>query len=488
MSSPSPSEAKHVNSPINGYTILVAVIAALAGLLFGFDTGIISGAMLYIQPDFNLADHPLEEGLIVSAVVLGAIFGAAGGGKLADGFGRRRTVIVTAIIFALGSVASAFAPDPVLLIIGRIALGVAIGIASCVAPLYISEMAPPQIRGALVSLNQLMITIGIVAAYAVNLLFSDLATQKVLTGHEAWAWMLGCGAFPAVVLGIGMMLLPDSPRWLASRGRNEDAARTLRRIRGVEDVDTEMAEIKDSLKSEAQQTSNLAELAKPWLKPLLILGIGLGVFQQFSGINTVIYYAPTIFKFAGYESNNAAILATGGVGLFNVLMTVVAVFLMDRVGRRPLLLLGLAGMTLSLLSLGLAFHFHAPDASGALPEGSMLPEICLISLLAYVGSFAISLGPIFWLIISEIYPIKIRGMAMGLATMIQWVANFIITLTFLYLIHQLGEAGTFWVYSAITLIAWIFSWFLMPETKGVTLEDIEEHCRAGKPLRQLGKA
>ncbi|MEM1058291.1 MAG: sugar porter family MFS transporter [Verrucomicrobiota bacterium] len=490
MTSPTPpadGPPPQVNAPINGYTIMVAVVAALGGLLFGFDTGVISGAMLYIEPYFDLKDAPNTVGWIVAGVVLGAIFGSAVGGKLADAVGRRRLVIITAVMFALGSLGCAYAPAVEWLIAGRVFLGLAIGVASCVAPLYISEMAPPQIRGGLVSLNQLMITIGIVFSYAVDYGFSVLEENGTLTAGQAWGWMLGFGAIPAVVLGVGMMLLPDSPRWLAAKGRRADAERTLKKIRGTEDVSGEMAEIDESLKEASEESkSDWSELARPWLRPLLIVGIGLGIFQQFSGINTVIYYAPTIFKMAGYESDSVAILATAGVGLLNVIMTVVAVFLMDRVGRRPLLLIGLTGMCISLIALGGAFYANPPDAAGQV-TGTALPIICLASLLLYVGSFAISLGPIFWLLISEIYPTKIRGLAMGLATMIQWGANLAVTQSFPNLIATLDPFGTFWLFGGLCVAALLFSYILMPETKGVTLEEIEEHCRAGKPLGALGK-
>lgn len=479
------SSPARVNTPVNAYTIMVAIVAALGGLLFGFDTGVISGAMLYIEPYYGISNDPNTVGWIVAGVVLGAILGAAVGGKLADAFGRRRSVVVTAVMFAVGSIACAYAPSPDWLIAGRIFLGFAIGIASCVAPLYISEMAPPQIRGGLVSLNQLMITIGIVFSYAVDYGFSTMAEAGTLTQREAWGWMLGFGFFPAVILGVGMLMLPDSPRWLAAKGRRDDAERTLKKIRGTDNVSQEMAEIDESLREEDKEAKgSWSELLQPWLRPLLIVGIGIGVFQQFSGINTVIYYAPTIFKLAGYESDSVAILATAGVGLFNVIMTVVAVFLMDKVGRRPLLLTGLVGMMISLMALGYAFYVKDTSAGSDL---GAIPVICLVSLLLYVGSFAISLGPIFWLLISEIYPTKIRGLAMGLATMIQWGANLAVTQSFPNMIATLKPFGTFWLFGGLCVAAWIFAFYLMPETKGVTLEEIEDHCRDGKPLRKLGK-
>lgn len=445
------------------FVFFVAGTAALAGLLFGYDTGVISGAILFIKDQFALTAG--QEEVVVSAVLIGAVIGAALSGQLSDRFGRRKVIIVTAVIFALGSIGTALAPTVVFLIAGRIVIGLAIGVASFAAPLYISEVAPVNARGGLVSLNQLAITIGIVLSYVVD---------YSLAGHQSWRWMFGLGVLPAIILGGGMMFLPASPRWLISRGLGVKAKEVLRRIRGVDDVAQEMDAIQETLEG---GKGGWKELFEPWLRLPLFIGIFLGFFQQMAGINVVIYYAPTIFGFAGFPSASAAILATTGVGIVNVLMTVVAIRLVDRMGRRPLLAIGLAGMVVSLVALG--FAFNMATLSGA------LKWIAVGSLMLYVASFAISLGPIFWLIIAEIFPLKVRGRAMSLATMLSWVFNLIIAMTFLTMIQKVGRAGTFWMYGLISITGWFFCYFFVPETKGRSLEQIEEHWKKGGAPRDL---
>jgi sugar porter (SP) family MFS transporter len=449
--------------PNTRFVTMVAGISALGGLLFGYDTGVISGAILFIQQDFALSGT-LEE-VVISSVLLGAVIGAAVGGPLADGMGRRRALILTAVIFALGAVGTALAPDVAWLIAGRVIVGAAIGAASFTAPLYISEVSPVAIRGRLVSLNQIALTAGIVVSYLVD---------YALSGARGWRWMFGLAAIPAVALGVGMLFVPESPRWLISRALPEKAHAVLQRIRGTADVDGELTEIRTSVD---QQSGGWTELLSPLVRPALIVGIGLAIFQQVTGINTVIYYAPTIFQFAGFTSASVAILATVGVGVVNLAMTVVAMLLLDRVGRRPLLLVGLAGMVLSLGVLGLAFAVPALQAN--------LGWIAVGSLMAYVGSFAIGLGPVFWLLISEIYPLKIRGLAMSVATVANWGMNLLVALTFLTLIQLMGRPATFWLYGVVGVGAWIFAYRLVPETKGRTLEDIEAHWRSGGHPRGL---
>ena len=434
---------------------IVSAISALSGLLFGYDTGVISGAILFVQEDFHLTTF--QEEVVVSAVLLGAMIGAAVGGRLADRFGRRTMLIQVALLFMVGAIGTSLAPSPAWLSSGRLVVGIAIGIASFTAPLYISEISPADVRGKLVSLNQLMITIGIVCSY-----LADYA----LAGIRGWRAMFGLAAVPAVILLIGLLFVPESPRWFLNQGLLVQARAVLLRVRKATEVDSELAEIEASLR---QQEGGWRELLSPGLRPALIIGIGLAVFQQFTGINTVIYYAPTIFKFAGFQSA-AAILATAGVGIINVLLTIVALWLLDRAGRRPLLLYGLVGMILSLGVLG--FAFLSPDMTPA------MAGVSVGSVMVYVACFAIGLGPVFWLMISEIYPLKIRGRAMGVAAVANWGSNLLVALTFLSLLRSIGRPWTFWLYALVGLFAWFFVFRRVPETKGKTLEQIEAGWRA----------
>lgn len=459
------SDAKRVDakSSNRGFVYLAAGISALGGMLFGYDIGVISGAILFIKKDFSLSAG-LEE-IVVSSVLLGSLVGAVAGGILADRLGRRKLLIITAAVFGLGAIGAALAPDTTWLIVARIVAGIAIGIASFVAPLYISEIAPVAIRGKLVSINQVALTGGIVISYLIDYAFA---------GAQQWRWMFAMAVIPAAAFGIGLFFIPDSPRWLIGRGHVDRARAVLKKIRAPDEVEGELTRIQ---KSAAQQKGSWSELLSPALRPAMIVGIGLAIAQQVTGINTVIYYAPTIFKFAGLSSASVAILASVGVGVVNVALTLVAMQLIDRVGRRPLLLVSLAGMSASLAVLGLAFAL--PKASGS------LGWIAVTSLMVYVGSFAIGLGPVFWLVLSEIYPLRMRGRAMSVGTVANWGANLIVALTFLTLTQVLGKAATFWLYALVSIGAWLFAYFLVPETKGKTLEQIEAHWRAGKKPREL---
>ena len=454
------ADAKAAPQP---FVYLATAISALGGMLFGYDIGVISGAILFIKKDFSLSAG-VEE-VVVGSVLLGSLVGAAVGGILADSFGRRKLLMVTAFVFGLGAIAAALAPDSAWLIAARIVAGAAIGIASFVAPLYISEIAPVDIRGKLVSINQLALTGGIVVSYLIDYVFADT---------QAWRWMFAMALIPAAAFGFGLMFIPDSPRWLVSRGRAAQARVALTRIRPREEVEDELRRIQHSV---GQQQANWSELLSPMLRSAMIVGVGLAIAQQITGINTVIYYAPTIFRLAGLSSASVAILASVGVGAVNVVLTMAAMQLIDRVGRRPLLLVSLAGMALSLFVLGLAFAL--PQASGN------LGWIAVGSLMIYVGSFAIGLGPVFWLVLSEIYPLHIRGRAMSIGTAVNWSVNLIVALTFLTLTQVLGNAATFWLYGIVSVGAWLFAFFLVPETKGKTLEEIEAHWWTGKRPREL---
>ncbi|HUN48613.1 MAG TPA: sugar porter family MFS transporter [Stellaceae bacterium] len=442
---------------------LIASIAALGGLLFGYDTGVISGALLFLRQAFHLS--PFMEGVVTSIALAGAALGAAFGGVLADRFGRKPVILLTAAIFVVGAVISAAAATLSLLLLGRLLVGIGIGVSSMLAPLYLAETAPAEARGALVSLNQLMITIGILVSYLVGYAFA---------ASGEWRWMLGLGGLPGVILATGMLFLPETPRWLAGHGRMEDARTALSRLRGSDtataDIDREVAELRSDLRRE-DRARRREEMGATALRRPLIIGVGLAIFQQVTGINTVIYFAPTIFQSAGLASASASILATAGVGAVNVLMTVVAIRLIDRVGRRALLLTGLVGMMLALCVLALGFLLGA--SSGA------LGWIVALSLMAYVACFAIGLGPVFWLLISEIFPLAVRARGMSIATIANWGSNLIVALTFLSLLHIVGRPGTFFLYAALTLAAFVFTRALVPETKGRSLEAIESGWESG---------
>ncbi|HMG32910.1 MAG TPA: sugar porter family MFS transporter [Blastocatellia bacterium] len=441
------------------FVYVAAVFAALGGLLFGYDTGVISGAEIFIKNVFQLS--AFAQGVIVSGVLIGAVVGALSGGRLADRYGRRRVLIVTSIIFGLGSIMSAVATSPGSLIGGRIVVGLAIGLASTTVPVYISEVSPARARGWMVSLFQLAITVGILCAYLVDYAFA---------ASGGWRWMLGLAVVPALIFGLGMIVLPESPRWLAQHGHTDTARDVLGRIRDEEDARKELHEIEDSLKQQVQ-SGTWAELLGASVRPALIVGVGLAVFQQVTGINTVIYYAPTIIQSAGIPSASGAILATAGIGVVNVLMTIISMRLVDRMGRRPLLLTGILGMAVTLTVFGLAFRLSI--------NGGALAWIAVISLMAYVASFAISLGPIFWLLISEIYPLKIRGLAQGTAATFNWGSNLVVSLLFLPLLEAIGPSWTYLLYALLALAAFAFSYYLVPETKGRTLEQIEKSLNKG---------
>ena len=440
------------------FVYVAASFAALGGLLFGYDTGVISGALIFIKREFGLTTAAEE--VVVSGVLLGATIGAIFGGKAADLFGRRRVLLVTAAIFGIGALASAVAPSPTILIVSRVVLGLAIGLASTNVPVYLSEVAPPHARGWVVSLFQLAVTVGIVVAYL---------TDYAFAGIEGWRWMLGLAVVPALVFGIGMFFLPETPRWLIRGGHHEVAQRVLVRIRELPDVNVEIEEIKASLAQQAE-SGHWTDLLRRQVRPALVVGLGLAIFQQITGINTVIYYAPRILQSAGFNSASGAILATVGVGVVNVGMTIVAMFLVDRAGRRPLLLVGIAGMIVTLGTLGLSFRISNPSGQ--------LAWISVICLMGYVASFAISLGPIFWLLIAEIYPLKIRGLAEGTAATFNWASNLIVSLTFLTLVEKLGASSTFLLYAVASVASWVFAYCFVPETKGRSLEQIEAFWRA----------
>ncbi len=439
----------------NGLLVRVSMIAAIGGLLFGYDTGVISGALLYIKGDLHAGS--LAQEWIVSSLLLGAIVGAIASGYLADAISRKWTKVISGTVYVIGALGCAFAVNIPMLIGFRFVLGLSVGTASFVAPLYISECAPPKVRGGLVSFNQLAVTVGILLSYLVNFAFKDVT--------DNWRWMLGIAVIPGAALAIGMLTVPHTPRWLMQRGREDEARGVLKRLRGTDpDADIE-AEIHDILEANRTEgSSSVRDLLKPKIRPLLWVGMGLAIFQQFVGVNTVIYYAPTILSDTGL-TKSSSITQTVFVGVTNVVFTIIAVLLLDRIGRRKLLLGGTIGLTVSLVLIGV--YFTTPYLQ------DNAPYLALVALLLYIASFAIGLGPVFWLMISEIFPTGIRSKAMSVSTVANWGANFIVAATFLSLGHLITRQGTFYLYAALGIAAIIFFAAKVPETKDRSLEEIQ---------------
>jgi SP family galactose:H+ symporter-like MFS transporter len=448
-------ESRHDVSrePVGRAVVWTAAITALGGLLFGYDTGVVSGALLFLHTSFGNVSS-IDKELVTGLLLVGAAVGAFASGKLADRIGRRPVILLTASVFVAGVLGAAFSPELWVLIAMRFVIGLAVGSASMAVPLYISEVAPPRVRGALVSFNQLALTMGILIAFLVD---------YALSSSAAWRLMFGLAAIPAVLLFVGMLTQAESPVWLVTHGRMEEARRVLVRVRSRDhDVDGEIAEIS----ALGERTSSYRELLRPDVRKVVVIGVLLAVFQQITGINTVIYYAPTLLHQAGL-GNSASLLANVGNGIVNVAMTVIAIRLIDKVGRRVLLIGGTIGMAVALFVVATTFAVSGNTL------GHTAAIVAVAGLAVYTGSFAIGLGPVFWLLISEIYPARIRGKSMSIATIANWGANFVVAISFLTLLNTISNAGTFFLLGFLSLTAVAYFWRKVPETKGLTLEEIE---------------
>jgi sugar porter (SP) family MFS transporter len=435
---------------VRRHVVGAAGVTALGGLLFGYDTGVVSGALLFLKNDFGGLSSFQQE-LVTSLLLIGAMIGAFGAGKVADRIGRRPTVLITAVVFVVGVLLAAFTPTFWSLLVARLVIGLAVGSASMTVPLYIGEMAPPRIRGALVSLNQLAITSGILASYLVD---------YGLASSANWRLMFGLAVIPAVMLFVGILTQAESPHWLIRQGREDEARLVLRRVREG-DIDAEVAEVKEV----AAHKVSARDLLARSVRPALWLGILMAIFQQITGINTVIYYAPSLLAGAGL-GNSASLLANVVNGAVNVGMTIVAIRLLDRTGRRPLLLTGTAGMAVGMIITGVAFL-------GGNQLHGWTAYLGIAGLLIYTGSFAVGLGPVFWLMIAEIYPLRIRGQAMSVATIANWGANFVVTISFLTLLNAITPKGVFFLFAFLTLVALAYFAKRVPETKQRSLQEIE---------------
>jgi len=441
------------------YVLLLTTVAALGGLLFGYDTGVISGAIGFLTSRFHLnAD---ATGWAASSALVGCILGASFAGILSDWRGRKKALLLSAVLFTISAISSAVANNLTQFALARMIGGFGVGAASMLSPLYIAEISPAHVRGRLVSLNQLAIVVGFLVVYFVNALVAHFGDQL---GGEAWniaygwRWMFGSETLPALLFFVLLLFVPESPRWLSKQGREGEALAILTRVNGEQQARIELSNIMDAI---AHEQRSLLQLFKPGIRFALMIGILLAIFQQVTGINAVLYYMPEIFKSTGLSSTTA-IYQTVIVGAVNLLFTLIAIRFIDQFGRKRLLLIGISGMAISLTLLGSAFllkKFAGPWV--------------LLFVITYVASFAAAMGPVVWVILSEIFPTRIRGTAMSIATVFLWTANFAVTQFFPKMLQQL-QGKSFFVYAAMCVLAFTFVLVFIPETKGKTLEEIEK--------------
>ena len=451
---------KGVTAGNNRFALGIAILAALGGFLFGYDTGIVGGALPLITSKLHLSAG--QESWVTGSLLLGAVTGAAMSGYLADRIGRKWTLFVAGLIYTGAAIASGLTSSLLPLCIARGVLGLAVGTASFVAPMYIGEHSPKELRGGMTALTQVAITFGILIAYFV---------ADALKGYSSgWNWMFALGAVPGVVLALSMLFVPETPRWLVEHGREEQAKKILTRNRTDGDADEEIKEIKEV--SEEQGQFGVRNLLGARVRPLLVIGVMMAVMQQLIGINTVIYYGSTILGFAGL-SISSSIAQAVFIGVVNFVFAIVAVFLLDKVGRRPPLLIGTAGSVIGLIVLGWYF-----DMGTKFQHSN--PWIALAAMMFYIACFEISLGPVFWVMIAEIFPLRARAKAMAACTMFNWGFNFIVSYWFLNLVNAIGQPETFWLYALFGVIAIVFFAWKVPETKTRSLEQIEREIR-GEP-------
>ncbi len=449
-----------LTKPVYTYWLyVIGIMASLGGLLSGFDMGVISGALIYIEKTWTVS--ALTKGWIVSAAIVGSVIGAAVNGILADLYGRKRVIIATSLLFVVSSILCGFAGSVGQLIFYRILVGIAVGMVTFVVPLYLSEISPQNIRGMMVSMFQLAITAGILLSYLVNRMFA--------LSEYNWRLMLASGVLPAVIMLIGILFLHDTPRWLIKKGRDDEAKEVFLSVEPNIDVEAKIKEVKYTLSSSEGKNKEKNYIAK-WMWLPIFVGVGIMFMQICTGINTIIYYTTTIFMLAGFTSDLGAIYATIGVGFVNFIMTIIAIIYTDKIGRKPLLYMGLIGMFFSLIMLGFSFNYESI-------YGISAKWLAVVSVLVYIASFAFSLGPVGWIMVSEILPLRIRGVAMSACTVSNFAFNFVVVLSFLPMVNSIGEASTFWIYAVICLICLFFVYYMVPETKGKSLEDIENYWK-----------
>ncbi|GCB52194.1 sugar porter family MFS transporter [Streptomyces sp. NL15-2K] len=444
---------------------LITVIATFGGLLFGYDTGVINGALPYMTDDLGLT--PVTEGMVTSSLLLGAALGAVTGGRLSDTRGRRRTILILAVVFFVGALGCTLAPNTAIMVVARFVLGLAVGGASVTVPVYLAEVSPAERRGALVTRNELMIVSGQLLAFTSNAIIADVGGES----GGVWRWMLVVATLPAVVLWFGMLVMPESPRWLASKTRFGEALEVLKQVRSQQRAEAELAEVSAlAVKEEQEKLGGWQDMkSTPWVRRLMFVGFGIAIVQQITGVNTIMYYGTQILTDAGFASDSA-LTANIANGVISVLATFVGIWLLGRVNRRPMLMTGQIGTTTALLMIGVF--------SLTLPSGDGRAYAVLAMTVTFLAFQQGAISPVTWLMLSEIFPMRMRGFGMGVAAVVLWLTNFVIGLVFPSLVDGIGISNTFFLFVVAGLFSLTFVKLYVPETKGRTLEGLEAELRA----------
>ncbi|TLS47740.1 sugar porter family MFS transporter [Streptomyces montanus] len=444
---------------------IITVIATFGGLLFGYDTGVINGALPYMTDDLGLT--PVTEGMVTSSLLLGAALGAITGGRLSDARGRRRTILTLAVLFFIGALGCTLAPTTAVMVVARFVLGLAVGGASVTVPVYLAEVSPAERRGALVTRNELMIVSGQLLAFTSNAIIARVGGES----GGVWRWMLVIATVPAVVLWFGMLVMPESPRWLASRSRFTEALDVLRQVRSQQRAEAELAEVTAlAVKDEQEKLGGWQDIkAVPWVRKLMFVGFGIAIVQQITGVNTIMYYGTQILTDAGFAADSA-LTANIANGVISVLATFVGIWLLGRVPRRPMLMTGQIGTTAALLLIGVF--------SLVLPAGDGRAYAVLAMTVTFLAFQQGAISPVTWLMLSEIFPMRMRGFGMGMAAVVLWLTNFVIGLVFPSLVSGIGISNTFFLFVVAGLFSLTFVKLYVPETKGRTLESLEAELKA----------